>query len=395
MPDTPWMAVLRVWNLSLRNAVEISGRSGKEPIHMYLSGYACGWKLIISEVFCGSCGNVDQFMQDTENGELVCKRCGLVISDDLSFEKVPVNKFNKQTGSPESAQHGAYSTGMLHDYGMSTRVGQFPDLARLPLEQRTQFYRLRQWQGRTLKKEARDRNLVIALGFLTAMCDDLAIPRSVKEYAAKTYRMAFDARIVVGRTISHVAAASLYFACRVHGVTRTLKDIASTNVLKPETDTVRECELLIAKVYRIMHKKLNLKPPNASPLPFVAKICNQLKLPSTVEEHAAELLQEYIAKKFSSGKDPKGLAASAIYIASRRLDIKATQEDLAEAAQITPVTVRNRYKGIVEDLNIDDVPRKNTWKEKTPPSVPEPKIPKLHSSAISGTLTSSAKKIII
>lgn len=335
--------------------------------------------MIISEGFCGQCGNKDDgFMQDTENGELVCKRCGLVVSEDLIFEKLPANKFNKQTGRPESAQHGAYSTGMLHDYGMSTRVGQFPDLARLSTEQRNQFYRLRQWQTRTLKKEPKDRNLVVALGFLTAMCDELAIPKSVKEYAAKTYRMAFDARIVVGRTISHVAAACLYFACRVHGVTRTLKDIASTNILKPEADTVRECELVIARTYRIMHKKLNLKPPNASPLPFVAKICSQLKLPSTVEQAAAKLLQEYIAKKFSAGKDPKGLAASAIYIACRQLGVKnVTQANMAKAAQVTEVTIRNRYKEMVKNLNIDNFHKKNTWTAQEPPP-PEPKTPKLH-----------------
>lgn len=297
---------------------------------------------------------------------MVCKRCGLVISEDLSFEDKPVDKFNKQTGRFETAQHGAYSTGMLHDYGMSTRVGQFPDLARLSPEQRTQFYRLRQWQGRTLKKEARDRNLVIALGFLTAMCDELATPRSVKEYAAKTYRMAFDARIVRGRIICHVAAASLYYACRVHGVTRTLKDIASTNVLKPEAEKFHKFEIMIAKVYRIMHKKLNLKPPNASPLPFVAKICSQMGLPSTVEQAAAKLLQEYIAKKFSAGKSPQGLAASAIYIACRQLDVKATQANLAKAAQVSDVTVRNRYKEMVEVLNIDDMQLKNTWKAQEP-----------------------------
>ena len=331
----------------------------------------------MTTLFCETCGNKNGFMQDIENGELVCKSCGLVISDDINIEKVPRGNFNKQMGRFVFAQHGAYMTGMFHDYGMSTIVGQFIDLARLSPEQRNQFYRLRRWQGRTRIVGSRDRNLVIALGFLAAMCDELTIPRSVKEYAAKTYRLAFDSRLVVGRAISNIAAASLYYACRVHGVTRTLKDIASTNVLKPEAEKVHKFEKVIARVYRIIHQKLNLKPPSASPLPFVAKICSQLKLPSTVEEYAAELLQEYIAKKFSAGKDPKGLAASAIYIASRRLDVKkVTQAALAKAAQVTDVTIRNRYKEMVEELKIDEVTRKNTWKAQEPPSVLEPKIPK-------------------
>ncbi len=276
-----------------------------------------------------------------------------MISDDINIEKMPRGKFNKQTGRLEFDQHGAYRTIMLHDYGLSTMVGQFLDFARLSPKQRIQFYRLQRWQGRTSKKKPKDRNLAIALNILTAMCDELTIPKSVKEYAAKTYRLAFDARIVMGRTISHVAAASLYYACRVHGVTRTIKDIASTNVLKTEADSIRECELVIARTYRLLRKRLNLKPPNTSPLTFVAKICSQLDLPSTVEEYAAELLLQYSDKKLSSGKSPRGLAAAAIYIAGQRLGVKATQENLAEAAQVTEVTIRNRYKEMVEDLNID------------------------------------------
>ena len=332
----------------------------------------------MAHLFCGSCGNKDSFIHDTENGELVCKRCGLVVSEGPIFEYKPVDKFNNQTGRFETAQHGAYGTGMIHDYGMSTKVGKFLGTSKMTQEQRNQFYRLRQWQTRSCTRESRDRNLVIALSFLVAMCDELAIPRSVKEYAAKIYRLAFDSRIVRGRSICHVAAASLYFACRVHGVIRSLKDIASTNVLKPEAEKFDKFEIVIARVYRVMHQKLNLKPPNASPLPFVAKICSQMGLPSTVEQAAAKLLQEYTAKKFSAGKSPQGLAATAIYIACRQLGVKnVTQVALAKAAQVSDVTVRNRYKEMVEKLKIDVLHQKNTWKVQESPPAPDSKTSKL------------------
>ena len=99
-----------------------------------------------------------------------------------------------------------------------------------------------------------------------------------------------------------------------------------------------------------MHQRLNLKPPNASPLPLVAKICSQMELPSIVEEYAAELLLQYNDKKLSAGKSPRGLAATAIYIVGRQLGIKITQVNLAKAAQVSEVTMRNRYVEMVEDL---------------------------------------------
>ena len=53
------------------------------------------------------------------------------------------------------------------------------------------------------------------------------------------------------------------------------------------------------------------------------------------------------------GRDPLGLAAAAIYVASIMLDDRRTQREIAEVAHVTEVTVRNRYKEIVRKLGID------------------------------------------
>ncbi len=330
----------------------------------------------MSNIFCDSCGNKSEFMQDTENGELVCKQCGLVVSEDLSFERIPSGKFNKQSGRSEVKQHGAYRSGMIHDYGMSTMVGHFLDLAKLTREQKTRFFRLRKWQSKTRLIKSRDRNLAVALNFLTAMCVELAIPKSVREEASKIYRVAYNAKLVRGRTISHMVGASLYYACRIHKVPRTLKDVASTNALKSESErdsrgrpNTRKCELIIARSYRIMLDKLSLRPPAPSALPVVTQICSSQEIAhhlghdaNAVEQFAAGLLQEYSVKKFSGGKAPQGLAAAAIYIAIRKLGVKKiTQRMLADVAQVTEVTVRNRYRGLVDDLGMDvSLKRKTT-----------------------------------
>ncbi len=45
-----------------------------------------------------------------------------------------------------------------------------------------------------------------------------------------------------------------------------------------------------------------------------------------------------------------GLAAAALYLSCVKNDEDKTQRDVAEAASITEVTVRNRYKGLKELL---------------------------------------------
>ena len=54
----------------------------------------------------------------------------------------------------------------------------------------------------------------------------------------------------------------------------------------------------------------------------------------------------------SAGKDPMGLAAAALYVACVMLGESKTQKDVAEAAGVTEVTIRNRYKGLKTVLNI-------------------------------------------
>ena len=65
-----------------------------------------------------------------------------------------------------------------------------------------------------------------------------------------------------------------------------------------------------------------------------------------------EILRTAEREKITAGKDPTGLAAAALYIACRKSEQKFTQKQIATAAGVTEVTIRNRYKGIKEKLNI-------------------------------------------
>jgi transcription initiation factor TFIIB len=48
-----------------------------------------------------------------------------------------------------------------------------------------------------------------------------------------------------------------------------------------------------------------------------------------------------------------GLAAAALYIACLQNNEKKTQKNIAEAAGVTEVTIRNRYKVLLKQLNIE------------------------------------------
>jgi transcription initiation factor TFIIIB Brf1 subunit/transcription initiation factor TFIIB len=68
---------------------------------------------------------------------------------------------------------------------------------------------------------------------------------------------------------------------------------------------------------------------------------------------AIQVLGEARKRRAAAGKDPMGLAAAALYIACLQDNEKKTQKDIADAASVTEVTVRNRYKTLKRQLKLE------------------------------------------
>jgi transcription initiation factor TFIIB len=58
-------------------------------------------------------------------------------------------------------------------------------------------------------------------------------------------------------------------------------------------------------------------------------------------------------RKYStSGKDPKGLCAGALYLVCKIRNKKISQKEIANLVGVTEVTLRSRYKELTRKLNI-------------------------------------------
>ena len=71
-----------------------------------------------------------------------------------------------------------------------------------------------------------------------------------------------------------------------------------------------------------------------------------MKTSEKVKQHAMRILDNAKKKNHLAGKDPMGVAAAAIYLASRDIGEKISHGELARTAMLTEVTIRNRCKGL-------------------------------------------------
>jgi len=293
---------------------------------------------------CPECGS-SNLVHDYDTGETICGNCGLVLHEQM-IDKGPEWRAFTQEEKESRSRVGVPTSYSVHDKGLSTAIGRVDRDAfgrKLPLSTRLQMWRLRKWQIRSRVHSSVDRNLAQAMAELDRLSDKLYIPGPIKEKAAVVYRKALERGLVRGRSIAAIAAAALYAACRNSETPRTLREIAEASLVDKKD---------IARCYRLLLRELEIHMPIADPLTYISKIAERTGISGPTQGLAIKILRDAKKRRAASGKDPMGLAAAALYIACLQNNEKKTQKDIAEAAGVTEVTVRNRYKSLKRQLGL-------------------------------------------
>ena len=290
---------------------------------------------------CSICNNNNgQIITDTESGEIICRNCGMVMLDNVQETRPEWRSFTTEEANNSRSRTGMPTSLARHDKGLATIIGRTNKDASgqvLDAAMRTTMERLRTWDFRTQAHTSTDRNLRQAFSELDRLKDKLGLPDSVIEKTAYIYRKVQERGLVRGRTISSVLAAAAYIACREMGMSRTLDDIAHLNNIKHKE---------LARTFRLLVLELDLKVPMIDPMKCVVKVANKAKLSEKTKRQAMNIMHDIVKSGVSAGKDPMGLAGSVIYMSSINTGETITQMDIADAAGVTEVTIRNRYKDI-------------------------------------------------
>jgi transcription initiation factor TFIIB len=179
---------------------------------------------------------------------------------------------------------------------------------------------------------------------LNRLVDKLSISHSIKERAALVYRKVLDKGLVRGRLISAMVAASLYVACRINKNPRPLHEIAKASLVHKKE---------VSCYYRLILKELNIKMPIDTPITYVSKIAETLGISNKIQGITVRILMEAKKCRVTSGKNPVGLVASALYLACLRNHEKLKQKDIAAVAGVTEVTIRNLCKTLKRELVLE------------------------------------------
>ena len=291
-----------------------------------------------SSTLCTSCSSSQAAITDPESGETICSNCGMVITDktdDIIHQEERTSTFEVAN---KKARTGAPSSLARHDRGLTTIIGRSDKDAsgqKIVSSTSSTFERLRTWESRIQVNSSTDRNLSKAFSQLQLLKDKLGLSDAIVEKTAYIYRKAEEKKLAKGRSIIAMLASALYIACRETETSRTIKDIATESNIKSKD---------IARNYRLLISELDIRVPIADPLKYTAKIANTAKLSERTKRYAFNTMNEVIKKEIPAGKHPASLAATVLYVACKKTGEHISQDNLAEAAGITGVTIRARLK---------------------------------------------------
>jgi len=285
---------------------------------------------------CPECGT-GSLIEAAESAEVLCDECGLVIEEEL-IDRGPEWRAFDQQEREQRTRVGAPMTETLHDHGLTTRIDWRNEDAAgqtLTAEKAHRMHRLRTWQTRVRVNDAKERNLQFALGEIDRMASAIDVPEPARETAAVIYRRALSADLIRGRSIEGIATAALYAACRQDGIPRSLDEVvAVSRVEKTE----------VGRAHRYLCSELGLELQPFDPAAFVPQLASTLELSRDVQIRAVEIVEAAAEEGLHSGKAPAGLAGAALYAASRLCEEERTQREVADAANVTEATIRNRYR---------------------------------------------------
>jgi len=300
---------------------------------------------------CPECNSINLTF-DEQRGELICSDCGLVIEEKMvDTGQEGHGQFDK---GEKKGRGGAPLSMQKFDKGLTTNVGEISDIYKLEAGQTRKFLRLKKWQERV--STSIERNLRLAMSELRRVASFLNLPTVVRDEASRIYNFVLQRGLVRGRSMESVIAACIYAACRSYNIPRTLDEIANASDVERKE---------IGRTYRFITRKLAIKITPSSPQDYISRFSSILHLSPKAQNDALRILKKADISELTSGRGPAGIAAAALYVAALLNDEKKTQREVADVAGITEVTIRNRYKELIERLGLEDKLKIKEAEEKT------------------------------
>jgi transcription initiation factor TFIIB len=279
---------------------------------------------------CPSCQG--KIVSDLDRGERICSHCAIVIDENFHA----VNSGNVDFFSDLENEGNREATSlMMYEIGLPTFIDKKNvDAAGKQIHGSSEFEKLRRLNKFTISNDSKTRNLNKAIREIRRISEILGISSSLAERASYIYRKALNKKLIRGRSITGIVAATIYIACKDAGVFFPIDRIDRLGENCNRKNVIHYYKFLLRQM------KINVGVPD--PVQYISRISARARLSGRTERKALEILSKMEGDPELSGKKPASLAAASLYLASLQVGEHTTQLRIAIASELTTITIRKR-----------------------------------------------------
>lgn len=178
---------------------------------------------------------------------------------------------------------------------------------------------------------------------LESLGKKLNAPRAVLEDALIICRNVIRRGRATARNYHITVLASFYASCRKNGFPVALKDLSHLD------ESSKVDWRIIAHSYKTIVKEMGVEISIADPMQYLSQVATKASISQSAIDCSIGIITKArteIDGAVLEGKDPKAVAAAALYIATLTLGENAKEKDLADSARITESAVRHSVRAL-------------------------------------------------
>ena len=270
---------------------------------------------------CPSCDN-DKIVEDIHEGIIVCTSCGQILMNDLLCHRADITPFFSTATS--------YKTNALQCVRSNSSL----------------------YNDRSMNKTFNLIHSICVSEKISKRTEDDAINmyKQVCEYNVAKQKKSSDS-VSRGMNRHHIAAASIYFACKRNGNSRSPKEIANIfdiDIPKMSKYCKKFKDILIKKKFEIDINTADIEQ-------FVQRYCTTLNIVKLYAKEAIALSLDENILKLSSEHTPPSMAAAIISHVIKQNNLKISQSQLSDMTHISKFTI-TKISGQIKPTQIIDKP---------------------------------------
>ena len=286
---------------------------------------------------------------DYERGEIVDPETGLVIEEGLVSQASEWRVYGPEDWLNRH-RTGARITFKVHDGGLTSHIDPKGAIGKKLNTLNNRVRRPMDWRAR---KEVRAKKIMIDT------VAKLGLPNIMAETVGMLIREAIKKRLLGKKNMAPLVGAMIIEVCKIYGIPIDVKKLRE--ILGASENDIYRAAKKLARAGLFNNLKKRIRENRRSDEPVLMAQARQAiykKYLGDISDDIAILADriiDMVAKHKPlaiHGKNPKGVVAAAIYIASVLLDKRKPQKAIAKALGISEVPVRHRYEEMIDSLDI-------------------------------------------